>query len=272
MLPEFFLGIGNRGIRFRNPFTHSKLHFTPEQSIQIQNELNSDVAMALDDVPSYGKTKEDYAISVKRTIDWAKRCIETHKNEKQLLFGIGQGGTYADLRKKCLQELAKMDFDGMAFGGLSIGEGSERMLKAIDASIKVCPEKKPRYLMGLGSPMDILNAIDCGIDIFDSCYPTKTARHRMAFTWNGNIYLEKQKWKSDFSPLDKDCNCYVCKNHTKAFIHHLVKTREENGWKYLSYHNVAFNQQLVNEARTAIVENRFEKFKAEKLKKFNSKK
>lgn len=272
LLPEFFLGIGNRGIRFRNPFTHAKMFFTPEQSISIQNELNSDVAMALDDVPSFGKTKEDYSISVKRTIEWAKRCKQSHNNEKQLIFCIGQGGTFMDLRKKCLQELNKMDFDGIAFGGLSIGEGSNAMLKTAKACVKVCDKKKPRYLMGLGSPADILNAIDCGVDIFDSCYPTRTARHRMAFTWEGNIYLEKQKFKADFGPLDEHCNCYVCKNHSRAFLHHLVKTKEENGWAYLSYHNVAFNQQLVNESRTAILEGDFEKFKKERLEKIKEKK
>jgi len=262
---DFLISTNERGITFKNPFDGSREFFTPEKCIEIQNALQSDVAMALDDVPHYGKSRQDIADALSHTIEWARRFKKANKNEKQLLFGISQGGTYKDLRKKGIEKLNEMDFDGIALGGLCIGEPKQKMLEISKYSKKFIPESKPVYLMGVGSAKDILDSIALGVDVFDSCFPTRTARHCMAITSKGNIQIEKGKFAKVFSPLDRDCGCYVCRNHSIAYLHHLVKTKEENGLKYLSYHNLYYTQNLIEKSKKAIKEGRFAQFKREFL-------
>ncbi len=229
LLSEHFVErVSNKGVSFRNPFDKSVELITPEKVILIENALGSDVAMCLDHVLHFGKTKKDYTGAVERTSDWALRCKRAHKNKKQLLFGITQGGTFLDLRKKSTLALEKIGFDGLAFGGLCIGENPKEMYKVTKYSKKFVAENRPIYLMGVGSPLEILNLVSLGADIFDSAYPTRMARHGKIFTSTGTVQINRGKYKQNFSSLDKECNCFVCKNHSKAYLHHLYKTNEQN--------------------------------------------
>ncbi len=256
---KFLIKATEKGIKFRNPFDQSPSFLSPEKAIEIQNKLGSDVAICLDDVPLHGTVLKRIKESAERTARWAKRCKSAHKNKKQLLFGICQGGLNKKLRQKSSKEIAKLEFDGNAIGGLCIGESNVERNKMVEISNKEFPKEKPRYLMGIGSPKDILECILQGVDIFDSCFPARVARHRTALAMNRNLNLESGKFKADFSPIEKECDCFVCKNHNRAFLHHLIKTKEENGMRLLSIHNISFVQKIVKEAGLAIKENRFDK-------------
>lgn len=260
--PNFLEKISDKGALFKNPFDGKKSLFTPKDSIRIQNVLGSDVAMCLDDVPVANSSTERIKEAVERTLLWAKECIRAHENKKQLLFGICQGGVNEKLREKSAIEISQLDFDGIAIGGLAIGESKEKMFNAAKIALTEIPQEKPRYLMGLGSAQDLVRAVSMGVDMFDSCFPTRTARHGMAFSSEKNIHIESLKYRNDTSPLDKKCKCFVCQNHTRGYVHHLVKTKEENGLKYLSYHNLFFVQDLMKRIRVEINEGTF---KPEKL-------
>ena len=251
---EFCLGLKDGGVKFRNPFTGKAMVYSPENAIEIQNRLGSDVAMCLDDVPHPNEPLERITEAVKRTGEWAARCKKAHENKKQLLFGIAQGGTHTKLREQSTKRMIELDFDGIALGGLCIGETRESMYSAIRSSIALIPEDKPRYLMGVGSIEDLEKSISMGIDCFDSAFPTQTARHGRAFTSRGNINIDSSVHKMDSSPLDDDCKCFVCKKHSRAYIHHLFRTKEENAGKYLSYHNLFFVQGRLSEIRREISE------------------
>ena len=255
----FRLKLSEEGVLFRNPFDGKKMMFTPERAIEIQNKLGSDVAMCLDDVPKAGDNAKRVEEAVERTALWAARCKTAHKNKKQMLFGISQGGTNLKLRKKSSAAISELDFDGVAVGGLGIGEGKKEMHSAVKASLDVIPEEKPRYLMGVGSIEEMVEAIAMGIDCFDSAFPTRTGRHGRAFSSKGNINMENTKHRFDLNPIDEKCSCFVCENHTRAYVHHLVKTKEENGMKYLSYHNLFFVNNLLRKVREKIAENDFRK-------------
>ena len=265
---QFCLRLVEQGVWFRNPFDGKKMLFTPEKAIEIQNRLGSDVAMCLDDVPLEGADEKRLNQALERTFSWAKRCKEAHKNKKQLLFGISQGGINEKLRMKSTGQIVSLDFDGIAFGGLSIGEEKAKMHSVVNAAMKKVPEEKPRYLMGVGSAKELIEAISIGIDVFDSCFPTRVARHGTAFSSEKNLNLDAAKYKFDLKPLDKNCNCFVCRDYTRSYINHLYRTKEENGMKYLSYHNLYFVQNLMREIRTAIKENTFKKEKF--LKEFSN--
>jgi queuine tRNA-ribosyltransferase len=254
---EFLLKINDNGVFFRNPFDKSRSFLSPEKCIEIQNALGSDVAMCLDDVPLHGSSAKRIAESAARTFQWAKRCKETHKSKKQLLFGICQGGTIEKLRRKSAEQISSIDFDGIALGGLCIGEPKQKMLRMVSLSNKIIPPEKPRYLMGVGSPKELLQCIALGIDVFDSCFPTRTARHGLAFTEKGNIDVCKSAFKFDFNPLDAKCACPVCTQHSRAYLHHLFKVKEENSKMLLSVHNLHFTANLVKQAREAIRERKF---------------
>jgi queuine tRNA-ribosyltransferase len=256
---EFCLKLSNSGVTFRNPYSGEKMLFTPEKAIEIQNSLGSDVAMCLDDVPLHGSDLKRLEESAVRTTLWAERCKKAHKNRKQLLFGISQGGTDKKLREKSTREIVALDFDGIALGGLCIGEAKEKMFETVKHALKFVPDEKPCYLMGVGSAQELVEAVSLGIDIFDSCFPTRTARHGRAFSSKGNINIDSVRFKSDLNPLDKNCDCFVCRNHTRAFLHHLYKTKEENSMKYLSYHNLYFIQNLMKKIRKEIKEGKFKK-------------
>jgi len=260
---NFLIKASEKGVQFKNPFDKSPSFLSPEKAMEIQNALGSDAAMCLDDVPLHGSTKQRLLESADRTARWAERCKESHKNRKQLLFGICQGGLDKRLREKSSKEIAALDFDGNALGGLCIGENAKQRLEMIKIANSVFPEEKPRYLMGVGSPRDIIKAIGLGVDIFDSCFPARIARHGAALAWKGSINLESGKFREDFSPIEEKCGCFVCRNHSKAFLHHLLKTKEENGLRLLSIHNISLVQGIVKQARLAIKEGNFEKLRKE---------
>lgn len=271
MLDETFLVARKKeGVVLNNPFLRKQELFTPERCMQVQMSLGSDVAMVLDDVPRFGeeKGKPFYAETLARTLEWAKRCREAHDSKKQLLFGISQGGTHLDLRKKGLVELNKMGFDGMALGGLAIGEPKPTLQKIIRTARSVLDEETPLYVMGLGTPEDIIVAIGNGADIFDSVFPTRTARHGLALTSSGRVSIKNTKYAHDFSPLDKACDCFVCTTYNRALIHHLSKNSEESGFRFLSHHNLHFMQQTMESARIAIREGNFSRFSKDFLKKY----
>lgn len=278
ILDHFIDKVSDKGVSFRNPFDKSLELITPEKATQIQLALGSDVAMCLDHQPAFGKTRAAYLDSLIRTIEWAQRCKSTHDAEKeptsphQLLFGITQGGIHTDLRIKAAQAISMIGFDGIALGGFGIGEAQSDMYPIIAASKKVIPTNKPVYVMGIGSPLELLNAIAKGVDIFDSAYPTRMARHGLIFTNRGQIKIDRAIHKESFSPLDFDCDCFVCRTHSRAYLHHLYKTHEQNGLMHLSYHNTYFISSLIKEIRTAINENSFDKFKKSFEQKYKSRK
>ncbi|MBW2973396.1 tRNA guanosine(34) transglycosylase Tgt [Candidatus Woesearchaeota archaeon] len=253
----------DEGIHFKEPFHGSKLLITPEKDMEIQNTIGSDVAMCLDDMPIYGSSKERIQESVLKTIKWAKRCKEHHDKikDKQLLFGIIQGGTYPDLREFCARGIVAMDFDGYAFGGLAIGEPPEETFAAVKAAIKFVPKEKPRYLMGVGTPDLILEAVSMGVDCFDSRYPTMTARNGTMFTWKGQINIDKKDFELDEKPIDEECNCFTCKNFTRAYLHHLTRLNEPTGHTLKTIHNVSWMQEFMKRIRNSIKEGKFEDFK-----------
>lgn len=270
--PEFLVHVNKKGITFKNPYDKSKHKFTPEDSMRIQNEIGADVIMALDDVPHYGNSREYIEKTLKRTHEWAARCKKAHNNPNQLLFGIAQGGTFEDLRAESARVINELDFDGVAIGGLAIGEGQEKMLNALASQIPQFNPEKPRYFMGLGTPLDMLEAIEIGVDIFDSIYPTITARRGSLFTRDGTLDIIKGKYKEDFTPLDAECTCYTCQNYTRAYVHHLLKVKENFGLTLASMHNIHFVQQMLLDAKQAIKEMRYSQFKIDFIARYNASK
>lgn len=261
--------ITEEGVHFKSHIDGSKLFLTPEISIEVQNKLDSDIAMSFDECPPYPASYEYMKQSVERTIRWAKRGLSVHKNESQSLFGIVQGGEFPDLRKWSAEETVKLGFDGYAIGGTSVGEPKDVMYRMIDYAIPHLPEDKPRYLMGVGDPIDIIEGVMRGIDMFDCVLPTRIARHANAFTKNGKINLRNLKFKYDFSPIEKDCDCYTCKNYTKAYIRHLMIANETFGGRLLSIHNLRFLIKLTEDVRKAIKDDNFLEFKEKFIKNYN---
>jgi len=260
------------GVIFKSHIDGSKLFLTPELSIEIQNKLDSDIAMSFDECPPYPVTYEYMKNSVERTLRWAKRGKDVHNNEMQSLFGIVQGGEFPDLRKYSAEETVKMNFDGYSIGGTSVGEDKPTMYKMIDYAIPYLPEDKPRYLMGVGDPIDLLEGVVRGVDMFDCVLPTRIARHGNAFTRYGKINLKNAKFKEDFNPIENDCDCYTCKSYTKAYIRHLIVSNETLGGRLLSIHNIRFLIKMMEEVRIAIKEDRFLEYKDEFINKYNSSK
>ena len=244
--------ITEEGVTFKSHLNGDTLLLTPEKSIEIQNKLDSDIAMSFDECPSYPSTYNYMKNSVERTLRWAKRGKDAFNNERQSLFGIVQGGEYPDLREYCAKELQKLDFDGYSIGGTSVGETKEVMYKMIEYSTPHMPEDKVRYLMGVGDPIDIIEGVIRGVDIFDCVLPTRIARHANAFTRHGKINLKNAKYREDFTPVDPDCDCYCCKNFTKAYVRHLVTLDEMLGAELLSIHNLRFLVKITEDLREAI--------------------
>ena len=255
--------ITEEGVSFKSHINGEKLFLTPEKSIQIQNKLDSDIAMSFDECIPYPATYEYCKKSVERTLRWAKRGKDVFDNERQSLFGIVQGGEYEDLRKYSAEETVKMNFDGYAIGGTSVGEDKETMYKMIDYAIKYLPEDKPRYLMGVGDPFDLFEGVERGVDMFDCVHPTRLARHGHAFTKYGKINLKNAKYKEDFTPVDTSCDCECCKNYTKAYIRHLLVAEETLGQRLLSIHNLRFLIRIMEGIRLSIQEDRFLEYKKE---------
>ncbi len=259
------------GVTFKNHLNGAKLFFSPEIAINIQEKLGADIIMSLDECVHYPATYDYMKNSVDRTLRWAKRGQNAHKTN-QALFGIVQGGEFSDLRKYCAEELTKMDFPGYAIGGTSIGEPKDVMFKMIHDTVPYLPFEKPRYLMGVGSVDAILEGIASGVDMFDCVLPTRIARHGALMTSKGRVNIRDKKYEEDFTPLDSECDCYCCKNYTKAYLRHLYKCDETFGKRLLSIHNIRFLIHMMEEARIAIKEDRFLEFKADFLKKFNNEK
>ncbi|MCI7342461.1 MAG: tRNA guanosine(34) transglycosylase Tgt [Fusobacterium necrophorum] len=267
--------IKEEGVHFRSHIDGSKRFISPEKSIEIQNHLGSDIAMLFDECPP-GLSSREYLIpSIERTTRWAKRCVAAHqKPETQGLFAIVQGGVYEDLRQKSLEELLEMDehFSGYAIGGLAVGEPREDMYRILDYIVEKCPENKPRYLMGVGEPLDMLEAVESGIDMMDCVQPTRIARHGTVFTKQGRLVVKNAEYAEDTRPLDEECHCYVCQNYSRAYIRHLLKVDEILGARLTSYHNLYFLVQLMKDTRRAIQEGRFQQFKTEFIEKYNANK
>ena len=262
--------ITEEGVYFKSHLDGKKLFLTPELSIQIQNKLDSDIAMSFDECIPYPATYEYAKQSTERTIRWAKRGKEVHSNSRQSLFGIVQGGEYEDLRKYSAEETVKLDFDGYAIGGTSVGEDKDTMYKMIDYAIKYLPLDKPRYLMGVGEPIDLLEGVERGIDMFDCVLPTRLARHGNAFTRKGRINLKNLKYKEDFTPIEDNCDCYTCKNYTKAYIRHLITCEEMLGGRLLSIHNIRFLIKEMEEIRESIKNDKFLSYKEEFIKQYKN--
>ncbi len=214
---DFLIGITDEGMKFRNPYTSAKELLTPERAVKIQEALGSDVAMMLDDMPNPTSPKEDVRKSVDRTHAWAKRCLDAKTDRKQLTFGISQGGVYKDLREFSAKTINSMDFDGLAIGGLAIGETKSQMYDALKATLPHYDKDRPRYLMGLGSPDDIVKAVEMGVDCFDSIFPTQNARRSTLMTFDGPVHYKTSKYAKDFSPIEEDCDCYACKNYNRTY-------------------------------------------------------
>lgn len=244
--------IVEEGVHFKSHIDGRKLFLTPELSIQIQNKLDSDIAMSFDECIPYPASYEYTKASTERTLRWAKRGLDVHSNSNQSLFGIVQGGEFTDLREYSAKETVKMNFDGYSIGGTSVGEDKTTMYKMVDDAIRYLPSDKPRYLMGVGDPIDIIEGVMRGVDMFDCVLPTRLARHGNAFTRSGKINIKNQKFKDDFTPVETDCDCYACKHYTKAYIRHLIISDETFGARLLSIHNIRFLIRLVEELREAI--------------------
>lgn len=263
--------IKEEGVNFRSHIDGSKHFLSPEKSIEIQNNLGSDIMMVLDECPP-GLSSREYLIpSIERTTRWAKRCIVANRNkETQGLFAIVQGGIYEDLRDKSFNELFEMDddFSGYALGGLAVGEPREDMYRILEYITPKLPEDKPRYLMGVGEPVDMLEAVEDGIDMMDCVQPTRLGRHGTVFTKYGRLVIKNSSYSRDDRPLDEDCDCYVCKNYTRAYIRHLFKTGEILGQRLATYHNLHFLLKLMDNARNAILNEKFQEYKEEFLKNY----
>lgn len=261
--------ISEEGVLFKSHLNGDKLLLTPEKSIAIQNKLDSDIAMSFDECPPASATYDYMKASVERTVRWAKRSKEAHKNPNQMLFGIVQGGAYEDLRKYSATKTVELNFDGYSIGGVANdGESKDDMYKAIDYSIPYLPENKLRYLMGVGEPVDLLEGVIRGIDIFDCVLPTRLARHGHAFTLDGKINIKNAKYKDDFTPIMPDCDCYACQNYTKAYIRHLITADETFGARLLSIHNIRFLIKLMEDIRTSIKNDNVLKFKEEFINRY----
>jgi len=268
----------DNGILFQSHIDGSKHFFTPEFVLDIQYDLNSDIMMILDDLVSLPNTKKRIASSIDRTTEWAKRSIAYHRAKQSEgigldnnIFAIIQGGIDFEFRKKSASELCELDFDGFAIGGLSVGELNNQMYDTVEFTTQLMPKEKPRYLMGVGTPQDLVECIDKGIDMFDCVMPTRNARNGTLFTNFGKISIKKSIYKLDNNPIDTNCNCYTCKNFSLGYLHHLFKAKELTYFRLASIHNLYYYLTLISDARKSILNNKWNEFKKNfySLKKFN---
>jgi queuine tRNA-ribosyltransferase len=250
-----------KGIVFKDPFSGQKFLMTPEKIMNIEQSIGADCVMMLDDVASYGSSKEEYERSVENTHRWGKECKKYHSKKDQFLYGIVQGGFFQDLRKKSAQFIDSLDFDGLAIGGVAIGETREEMYVAIKSAVPYLNKKKPKHLLGVGSPDDVIECVALGMDTFDSVFPTQTARHGTMFTFDGKIDILGAKHKFDKGPIEKGCECYTCKNYSRAYLRHLLKLNEPAGKRYATIHNLYFMNELMRLIRKSIRDGTFSAFR-----------
>ncbi|MBN1175275.1 tRNA guanosine(34) transglycosylase Tgt [Candidatus Woesearchaeota archaeon] len=272
---DFLIKKTDEGALFKDQ-SGKKMIYTPEIAMKNQIRLGSDVAMTLDDVAHYGLSGKEYVDAIRRTHDWARRSIIAHKelkkeyDSKQLLFGIAQGGTREEYRRFSTHKINEMDFDGVALGGLVIGESRGELMGAIAESVKHFDDHKVRYLMGLGSPPDVVRAVGEGVDCFDSIYPTSNARHGSMLTRKGRFMIKKVAYKNDHGPIEEGCKCETCKNYSRAYLHHLLRTHELLGYKLATIHNLHFMNNLIHELRDAIKKGRYKEYAEDFLKDYFS--
>jgi queuine tRNA-ribosyltransferase len=265
------------GVRFQSHLDGSYHLFTPEKVIEIQHALGADIIMVLDEPVLYPCSIEQAERANQLTLNWAERCKQAHKElenkgfkHKQTLFGIIQGSTYTELRKKSAESLVKLDFPGYAIGGLSLGEPKSTTFEMVDLCVSYISEEKPRYLMGVGSPEDMVEAISRGIDMFDCVLPTRNARNASLFTRFGKLVIRNSEYADDFSPVDPECGCLTCKNYSRAYLRHLFNTGEISVLRLATIHSLYFYMDLMKMIKDAILENRFLEWKAEFLRKYQS--
>ena len=264
--------ITEEGLKFKSHLDGSSHFISPEKSMSIQNNLGSDIMMAFDECCPYPATYEYTKASMERTTRWAKRCIEAHKNpDRQGLFGIVQGGMYKDLREESAKQLVELDFPGYAVGGLSVGEPAELMYDILSYTTPFLPEDKPRYLMGVGTPDYLIEAVLRGIDMCDCVLPTRIARNGTAMTSHGKVVVRNATFEKDWTPLDSECDCYTCTHYTRAYIRHLIKAGEILGARLLTIHNLRFLVRLMENVREAIEQDRLLEFRDEFYKKYYNK-
>ncbi|WP_127529687.1 tRNA guanosine(34) transglycosylase Tgt [Paenibacillus kobensis] len=256
--------ITEEGVTFRSHLNGDKLFISPEVAMEIQNALGSDIMMAFDECPPYPADYDYVKQSLERTTRWAERCLNAHaRKHDQALFAIVQGGMYADLRKQSAEQLTAMDFPGYAIGGLSVGESKPLMYEMLDCTVPMLPANKPRYLMGVGSPDALVEGSIRGIDMFDCVLPTRIARNGTTMTSEGRLVIRNAKFADDFGPLDPACDCYTCRNYSRAYIRHLIKADETFGIRLTTYHNLHFLLQLMKNVRQAIMDDRLLDFRDE---------
>ncbi|HKH75334.1 MAG TPA: tRNA guanosine(34) transglycosylase Tgt, partial [Rubrobacteraceae bacterium] len=260
--------ISENGVEFASVYDGSTHMFTPELTTKVQEELGADVAMVLDECPPADAPREYHVGSLRRTARWAERCLEAHWRGDQALFGIVQGGLYPDLREESLKLTTALDFPGYAVGGLSVGESREEMLGMLALVAPSLPADKPRYFMGIGDPVGILEVVALGVDMFDCVLPTRLARHGMALTRDGRINLKNTRFRRDLGPLDPECSCEACTGFTRAFVSHLVRENELLAHRLVTLHNVTFVGDLCRGAREAIREGRYGAWKGEWISRY----
>ena len=254
--------ITDEGAAFQSHIDGSRVFITPERSVEIQEKLGADIIMAFDECVGFPCEKDRAAGAMRRSLAWAERCLKARARKDRSLFAITQGGVHADLRKECTESLARMPFDGYALGGLSVGEEWEQTLEVLALSEGILPREKPRYLMGVGLPRDILDAVERGMDMFDCVLPTRNARNGEAFTRDGRIKIRNEKYRRDGAPLEEGCDCYACRNFSRAYLRHLFVADEILGLTLMTQHNLRFYMRLMEGIRAAIRAGHFAEFKA----------
>ena len=270
-----FRKVNNDGVEFQSHIDGVKHFLTPPDIIKIQLDLGSDIIMPLDECVHYPCSRDHADVGMKRTTDWAVRSksafkeFQRKKTSHNLLFGIVQGSTYEDLRRQSAESLREIDFDGYALGGLSVGEPQNLRYNIMKFTLEYLPQSKPRYLMGLGTPLDLVEAVEEGIDLFDCVIPTRYGRNGTAFTNQGKLVIRNAPYSRDETPLDKNCNCYTCRNFSRAYLRHLFNCGEILGTRLVSLHNVYFYLELMRQIRAAIRENKFLEFKKNFLQSYN---
>ena len=262
--------ISEEGVKFRSHIDGSSHMLTPEKSIEVQNALGSDIMMAFDECAPYPADHSYVKNSLERTTRWLRRCKEAHKDtERQSLFGIMQGGMYKDLRYQSAMEIVELDLPGYAIGGLSVGEPRELMYEVLDYATDYLPKDKPRYVMGVGTPDHLFEGVERGVDMFDCVLPTRLARNGSAMTSHGKVNIKNARFERDFTPLDHECDCYVCRNYSRAYLRHLFKANEILSSMLLSYHNLHFLVHTMQNIREAIEQDRFTEYKREFYMKYD---
>lgn len=266
--------IKEEGVYFRSHIDGHRIFMGPEESMQIQSRLASTIAMAFDECPPHPAARKYMQDSVDRTTRWLQRCkkemdrlrhMEDTLNPQQLLFGINQGGTFHDIRTEHARRISEMDLDGYALGGLAVGESHEEMYEVIEKTVPCLPADKPTYLMGVGTPVNILEAVERGVDFFDCVYPARNGRHGHAYTNHGKINILNARYERDSRPLDEGCHCPVCESYSRAYIRHLLKAKEMLGLRCMVTHNLYFYNNLMEEIRDAIEKGRFQEYKKKKI-------